>query len=103
VSFGYVYTRPLSQCREESETITPFTVRKRGHSYSHNHYNSPVSNMARSRCANHFRQCFLRYLGDQCLRLVVLSVASQQKKSASEPFLGRIKELIDYPFVSGTP
>ena len=58
---------------------------------------------SRPRGANHFRQCFLRYLGDQCLRLVVLSVASQQKKSASEPFLGRIKELIDYPFVSGTP
>jgi hypothetical protein len=31
-----------------------------------------------SRCANHFRQCFLRYLGEHSLRLAFLSVARKQ-------------------------
>ena len=31
-----------------------------------------------TRCANHFRQSFLRYLGENFLRLAFLSVASKQ-------------------------
>ena len=48
----------------------------------------------RSRGADHFRERFLGYLGDKFVRLVILSITSQQEESASEPFLGRIEELV---------
>ena len=41
--------------------------------------------------ANHFGQCFLRYLGENLLRRTFLSIASEQQKSASQPFLGGVE------------
>ena len=48
-----------------------------------------------ARCANHFRQHFLRYFENHLLRLRFLTVASEQQKSAGQPFLGGVKKLID--------
>ncbi len=50
---------------------------------------------SRPRCANHFRQHLLRYLGKHLLRLGLPAVASEQQKSPSQPFLAGVKELID--------
>jgi hypothetical protein len=49
----------------------------------------------RPRCPNHFRQRLLRYFGKHFLGLVLLAIASEQQKSAGQPFLAGIKELID--------
>ena len=49
----------------------------------------------RSRGADHFRECFLGYPGEKFLRLILLSVAGKQQKSAREPFLSRVEELVD--------
>src|ERR1700674_4719121 len=48
-----------------------------------------------ARCADHFRQRFLRYFGEQSVDLVFVAVAGEQKKSAGEPFLARIEKLVD--------
>ena len=48
-----------------------------------------------ARGANHFRQRFLRYFGENSLRLAFLAVASKQQKSAGQPLFAGIKELID--------
>jgi hypothetical protein len=51
-----------------------------------------------ARCANHLGQSLLGYFGDHFLRLVLLAVASEQKKSAGQPFFARIEKLIDQIF-----
>lgn len=38
-----------------------------------------------------FRQGLLGYFGEEAVRLVLLTVASQQQKSAGESLLGRIE------------
>ena len=48
-----------------------------------------------ARCANHFRQHLLGNFGKQLLRLGFLTVASEQQKSPSQPFLAGVKKLID--------
>ena len=48
-----------------------------------------------ARCANHFRQHLLRYFENHLLRLGFLTVASEQQKSAGQPFLAGVKKLID--------
>jgi len=48
-----------------------------------------------ARCADHLRQSLLRYFGDHFLRFGVLAIASEQKKSAGQPFFARIEKLID--------
>ena len=48
-----------------------------------------------TRCANHFRQRLLRYFGKHLLRLGFLAIASEQQKSARQPFLTGVEELID--------
>ena len=45
----------------------------------------------RARCANHLRQRFLRYFGEDSMRLFLLAVSGQQQKSAREPLLGRVE------------
>jgi hypothetical protein len=50
---------------------------------------------SRSRCANYFRQRLLRYFGNRRLGMVLQAIASKQQKSASKPFLARVKKLID--------
>jgi hypothetical protein len=49
----------------------------------------------RTRCANHFCQLLLRYFGKHLLRLGFRTIASEQQKSTSQPFLAGVKELID--------
>ena len=48
-----------------------------------------------TRCANHFRQRLLCYFGKHLLRLGFLAIASEQQKSARQPFLAGVKELVD--------
>src|SRR6202521_717611 len=48
-----------------------------------------------ARCPNHPRQYLLRYFGKHFFRVVSLAVPSEQKKSARQSFLARVKELID--------
>ena len=48
-----------------------------------------------ARCPDHFRQHLLRYFGKHFLRLGFLAIASEQQKSAGQPFLAGVKELID--------
>src|SRR5882762_963931 len=48
-----------------------------------------------ARCANHLRQHLLGNLGKHLLRLAFLAVASQQQKSAGQPFLAGVEKLID--------
>ena len=45
----------------------------------------------RACCANHFRERFLRYFGDQSVRLVFLAVTGEQQKSACEPLLAGVE------------
>jgi hypothetical protein len=54
-----------------------------------------------ARCADHFRQRFLRHFGEHSMGLVVFAVAGKQKKSAREPFLARVKKLIHQIFQAG--
>jgi len=46
-------------------------------------------------CTDHFRQSLLRYCGEHFLRLVLLTIASEQQKSTGQPFLAGIEKLID--------
>jgi hypothetical protein len=46
-------------------------------------------------CANHLRQRLLRYFGKFPLRLTLFSIVREQQKSPRQPFLARVKELID--------
>src|SRR5712664_3121208 len=48
-----------------------------------------------ARCANHSRKHLLRYFENHLLRLGFLTVASEQQKSAGQPFLAGIEKLID--------
>jgi hypothetical protein len=48
-----------------------------------------------TRCADHLRQRFLRHFGEYSVGLVFLTVTGQQQKSAREPLLARVEELID--------
>src|ERR1700674_3607975 len=48
-----------------------------------------------TRCPDHPRQHLLRYFGKHFFRVVSLAVPSEQKKSARQSFLARVKELID--------
>jgi hypothetical protein len=54
---------------------------------------------SRPRGANHLRQHFLRYPRDKFVGLIFLPVTSEYQKSASQPFLGGIEELIDQIFL----
>ena len=47
------------------------------------------------RCANHFRQCLLRYFGKNLLRLALRAKAREQQQRTREPFLGGVEELVD--------
>ena len=50
---------------------------------------------ARARCAHHFCQHLLRYLGKHLLRFVFLAVARQQQQRTRQPLLAGVKKLID--------
>jgi hypothetical protein len=45
--------------------------------------------------ANHFRQHFLRYFGKPLWGFVPPAVLAEQEKSACQPFLGGVKQLVD--------
>ena len=49
----------------------------------------------RPRCANHFRQHFLRYFGEHLLSMARRAIARKQQKSARQPFLGGVGKLVD--------
>jgi len=46
---------------------------------------------SRARCADHFGQRLLRYLGEQSLGVLLLAVARKQQKRACEPLLGGVE------------
>ena len=48
-----------------------------------------------ARCPDHPRQHLLRYFGKHFFRVGLLAVPSEQKKSARQSFLARVKELIN--------
>ena len=49
----------------------------------------------RARRANYLRQRFLRYFGEHSMKLVFFPETGKQEKSAGEPLLARVEELID--------
>src|SRR6202171_5692405 len=48
----------------------------------------------RPRCANHFRQHFLRYFGEHLLSMARRAIAREQQQSARQPFLAGVEELV---------
>src|SRR5579862_2787873 len=47
-----------------------------------------------ARCPDHFRQSLLRHSGNHCFGVVLLAIASEQKKRAGQTFLAGVEELV---------
>jgi hypothetical protein len=47
-----------------------------------------------ARCSDHFRQSFLRCSGNHSFGLVLLAIASEQKKRAGQTFLAGVEEMV---------
>ena len=50
---------------------------------------------AGTRCADHFRQSFLRNFGKDLLRLIFLAIAGEQEQGASKALFGGVEKLVD--------
>ena len=49
----------------------------------------------RARCADHLGERFLRYFGEHSVGFVFFTVTGKQEKSAGEPLLAGVEQLID--------
>jgi hypothetical protein len=48
-----------------------------------------------ARSANHFRQSLLRYLGNDPMGIILLTVTGEQEQGAGQAFFAGVEELVD--------